>query len=168
MGEQDTTLEEGIVELVRTLVKNEHIKLPAAHVETRFHPTEVALLDEYVTKNNYESREDALRGILRKQTMKLVGQPRIKFIQNFRLRWQHSREENNRVPDLFLDAPHTVIISDEYDENDRVCLAYYRSRTGCRSDFAVPRHTLLTELRAAGTLAYTGKIPVGFTRTPIT
>ena len=142
-----------------------HGELIDSHVETRFHPSEVELLDAYATRNNCGTREEALLLALRRQEVKVHG--RLPLTKQER---RAAERQGLPLRQGFLDKKsldQTVILSDELSDEDCTLVKSYWERTGCQTAFGVPRHAFIAELIDEGVLPSTVNPPIGFTAEPI-
>jgi hypothetical protein len=134
-------------------------RLPGDCVETRFHASEIKMLDSYAAAHNLD-REQALLLALRRQTKKLETKPVLSWWkrQLALFRQEHSQSNHNIGPLL---AESTVLSYHLSKEDAQLVYEHWR-RSGCRSVYAVPRHALIAELVSEGYLPVTTSLPLGF------
>ena len=134
-------------------------------METRFHESEVALLDSYMERHSLGSRENALIHAIRSQLDAILAGDKELPAPPTGAAWLLHRlggvlpRLRRRRPDL----TQTIVIADTYQGFAIDRLYAYKHLNRCRSEFATPRHALLAELLDEGVIEpFEGGLPRGF------
>jgi hypothetical protein len=140
-------------------------ELPDSHIETRFHPSEIELLDEYAARNNCLTRSDALLHALHKQSAKIQASPPMTRQELRSLARESAGVGRSETIEELLS--NTVVLSAELSDEDCDLVKRYWERTGCQTAFGVPRHAFISELIEEGVLPQSVQPPLGFTPEPV-